>query len=110
VGAEPSRERPGPSSWLTEHGDYLYRYAYVRLRDRTAAEELVQETLVAALEGLARFEGRSSIRTWLTGILKYKLLELLRSRSKIDSSVEVDTVGGSFDMLGTWKKVLPDWG
>ena len=57
---------------------YLLRYARLQLRDPALAEDAVQETLLAALEGAARFAGKSSLRTWLTGILKHKIIDHLR--------------------------------
>lgn len=67
-----------PETWLDEHGDYLYRYALLRVRDTATAEDLVQETLLAALKGRDGFDGRASERTWLTAILKHKILDQLR--------------------------------
>jgi RNA polymerase sigma-70 factor, ECF subfamily len=58
---------------------YLVRYARAQLRDEAQAEEVVQETLLAALEGLAGFSGKSSLRTWLTSILRFKIIDLQRS-------------------------------
>ncbi len=55
----------------------LLRYARLQLRDSALAEDAVQETLIAALEGAARFAGKSSLRTWLTGILKHKIIDHL---------------------------------
>lgn len=52
---------------------YLLRYARTRVRDEHLAEEAVQETLLAALESLASFDGRATLRTWLTGILLHKI-------------------------------------
>jgi RNA polymerase sigma factor (sigma-70 family) len=57
---------------------YLLRYARLQLRDGHAAEDAVQETLLAALAGEAAFAGRSNLRTWLTGILKHKIIDALR--------------------------------
>lgn len=72
----PSATRStSPERWLDEHGDALYRYAFLRLRDRDAAEDLVQETLVAALGARKKFAGQSSERTWLIGILKHKIAD-----------------------------------
>ena len=51
------------AAWVDEHGDYLYRYALLRLRDPAAAEDAVQETLLAALQSHGRFAGRGSERT-----------------------------------------------
>jgi RNA polymerase sigma-70 factor (ECF subfamily) len=64
-----------PERWLDEHGDALYRYAYLRLRDRDAAADIVQETLLAALSARKNFAGGSAERTWLIGILKHKLAD-----------------------------------
>ena len=57
---------------------YLLRYATLQLRDAAAAEDAVQETLLAALAGEAGFAGRSNLRTWLTGILKHKIIDTIR--------------------------------
>jgi RNA polymerase sigma-70 factor, ECF subfamily len=67
-----------PTDWLGEHGDYLYRYALVRVRDTAAAEDLLQETLLAAMGSYQAHEGRSSERTWLIGIMKHKVVDYFR--------------------------------
>lgn len=56
----------------------LHAYALRRLRDRALAEDVVQETLLAALEGLDGFAGESSLATWVFGILKHKMVDGLR--------------------------------
>lgn len=73
---------PDPGVWVDEHGDYLFKYAVFRLRDATAAEDVVQETFLAALRGYANFEGRGSERTWLVGILKHKITDHFRRVSR----------------------------
>ena len=67
--------------WLVEHGDYLYRYALARLRDPHLAEDVVQETLIAAIQNNS-YEGKSAARTWLTGILKHKIIDLMRRQMR----------------------------
>jgi RNA polymerase sigma-70 factor (ECF subfamily) len=79
--SNPSPETD-PSQWVDEHGDALFRYALLRLRDAEQAEDVVQETLVAALQARASFAGRSSLRTWLIGILKRKIVDHIRKRSR----------------------------
>lgn len=69
------------NDWLTEHGDYLYRFALARLRDPHQAEDVVQETLLAAIQNQT-FEGKSAPRTWLTGILKHKIIDLIRRQMR----------------------------
>jgi RNA polymerase sigma-70 factor (ECF subfamily) len=61
---------------------YLLRVAQLQLRDRDQAEDVVQETLLAGLEGQARFAGKSSVKTWLTGILKHKIIDAIRKKSR----------------------------
>lgn len=74
--------------WLVEHGDYLYRFALARLRDPHQAEDVVQETLLAAMQG-GGHDGRSAPRTWLTGILKHKIIDLIRKQVR---EVATDTL------------------
>ncbi len=64
---------------IETHRPYLMRYAVAQLRDPQMAEEAVQEALVAALESLATFGGESTLRTWLTSMLRFKVADLQRS-------------------------------
>ena len=74
----PDTRTPDPVAWVDEHGDYLFKYANFRLRDTSAAEDVVQETFLAAIKAYERFEGRGSERTWLVGILKHKITDHFR--------------------------------
>jgi len=78
-----SAKMPGvdPRQWVERHADYLYSYAFVRLDDEDQSRDLVQETFLAALEKVSEFRGSSSERTWLTAILKYKIIEVYRKRN-----------------------------
>jgi RNA polymerase sigma-70 factor, ECF subfamily len=67
---------------VAQHRDYLYRYALLHLRDASRADDVVQETLLAAVERQDRFSGRSSLRTWLTGILKHKIIDVFRKQAR----------------------------
>ena len=73
---------------LNDHTRYLTAYALRRVSDRSLAEDLVQETLLAALSAEVAFEGRSSLRTWLTGILKHKIADVFRTRVRAPVSLE----------------------
>jgi RNA polymerase sigma-70 factor (ECF subfamily) len=74
-----------------------------RLRDRTAAEDVVQDTLLAALKSSNRFVGRSNERTWLVGILKHKVIDHLR-RSQYETQLgSGDNDEEFFDESGAWK-------
>ena len=73
---------PDPDLWVDQYGDYLYKYAMFRLRDAAVAEDVVQETLLAALKAFKNFAGRGSERTWLVGILKHKIVDHYRKSSR----------------------------
>lgn len=96
------------NDWLTEHGDYLYRFALARLRDSHQAEDAVQETMLAAIRSNS-FDGESSVRTWLTGILKHKIIDLQRKQIReqpVSDLIDLDTSDSSmddfFDKSGHW--------
>jgi RNA polymerase sigma-70 factor (ECF subfamily) len=97
----------GPENWVELHGDYLYRFALSRLRDPKTAEDVLQETFLAALQSLDRFEGRSSERTWLAGILKHKILDHFRRGGREvglgDRDEPPDFHPDWFDEEGHWK-------
>lgn len=69
---------PAACDWVEAHGDYLFNFAVGQVRDAGVAEDLVQDTFLAALNSLHRFAGQSSERTWLTGILRHKIYDHLR--------------------------------
>jgi RNA polymerase sigma-70 factor, ECF subfamily len=71
-----------PERWVDEHGDYLFKYALLRLRDPSKAEDAVQETFLAALKGGESFAGRSAEKSWLVGILKNKICDYFRRASR----------------------------
>ncbi len=89
----------------------LLRFARLQLRDAGAAEDAVQETLLAALTGSHRFESRSSYKTWLISILRNKIIDTIRSQSREvpASSLASDEAGDDllndalFDRRGHWK-------
>lgn len=108
---------PGdPLSGLASHRPYLMRVAMIRVRDPQRAEDVVQETLLAALRATAGFAGRSAYRTWLTGILLHKIHDDHRRRAREDSQVCLDEAFGNgtddelFDEAGAWRSPPADWG
>ena len=102
-----------PELWLEEYGDYLYRYAFMRINSREVAEDLVQETLLAAYRGRSNFEGRSTLKTWLVGIMKNKIIDYLRraSRKERKEVLEDDSevLDRHFNRFGIWNRILPNW-
>src|SRR5215472_3360793 len=71
-----------PEGWVDRHGDVMFRYALRWLRSSEIAEELVQESFLEALRARNTYQGRSSERTWLVGILRHKLLDHDRRSSR----------------------------
>jgi RNA polymerase sigma-70 factor (ECF subfamily) len=96
-----------PDRWLTDHGDLMWRYAIVRLRNADAAEEAIQEALVAALEARAHFRGESSERTWLMSILRHKIADRLRRRR--EAALERGAPVGMFNDQGKWRVRPRNW-
>lgn len=94
----------------------LLRFARLQLRDEAAAEDAVQECLLAALVGEQQFAGRSALRTWLTAILRNKIIDQIRRRAREPSLQAFDDDGEerNFDALfradGHWAEPLADWG
>jgi RNA polymerase sigma-70 factor, ECF subfamily len=81
---------------LETHRRALYKFAMMQLRNETYAEDCVQEALTAAIQGAARFSGDSSVRTWLIGILKHKILDHFRRASR-GEALNVDNEELSLD-------------
>ncbi|HED16820.1 MAG TPA: sigma-70 family RNA polymerase sigma factor [Gammaproteobacteria bacterium] len=108
-----------PDRWLDDYGDSLYRYALRKLGKTTDAEDMVQETLVAALQSRASYKGHASEKTWLTGILKHKIMNFIRIQVRektvddigvlSDAAMENDAVS-MFDTRGSWIYPPTDWG
>src|SRR5262249_31942796 len=90
VAADAARLRPA-----------LYRLALLQLRDGAAADDAVQETLLAAIEGSDKFAGRSSVKTWLVPILRHKVLDQLRSQSRKElTAIAQRSPDDEFDATG----------
>jgi len=96
---------PNPEKWVNEHGDYLYSYALMRVRNGELAEEIVQDTFLAALKACHNFSGQSSERTWLVGILKHKIVDHFRrvSRERPVADFEMSSSDDDlFQKSGEW--------
>lgn len=77
----PLRSRLAPCE-LDRHRPQLMKFALMQLRNVAAAEDAVQETLLAALQCADSFAGQSSVKTWLVGILKHKIIDTIRRQSR----------------------------
>ena len=107
-----------PEIWVDKYGDLLYRYALSRIKDPSTAEDLVQETFLAALKARQTFRGRSSARTWLIAILKHKIVDHIRKRVREQSSDKIESLFDAavhesdntiFNARGAWKTHPAKW-
>lgn len=60
----------------------LLKYATMQLRNATWAQDVVSDVVLAALEKPQAFSGKSSVRTWLVGILKFKIIDQFRHNKR----------------------------
>jgi RNA polymerase sigma-70 factor (ECF subfamily) len=108
----PAPKTHDAAAWLQEHGDILFQYARSRVLQREQAEDLVQETLMAAIQSFSRFEGRSTVRTWLLAILKLKIIDHHRRISAAHPGPADDLQSlrdRSFNEDDLWRVALADW-
>ncbi len=91
----------------------LLRIARLHLRNDAWAEDTVSETLLAALESKTVFEGRSKLKTWLIGILKHKIIDCLRARSRetqlLDEDDDAEFDGAIFKADGHYRETIKEW-
>jgi len=107
---DAKHELPDPGEWVQCYGDALYRHALVRLRRSHDAEEVVQETLLAAFKKRDQFRGRSKPLTWLTAILQRKILDQMRRSARQAADADPADLDAWFDRHGHWRKPLGHWG
>lgn len=101
-----------PRLWLDRHGDALFRFALARVGNHAAAEDLVQDTLLAGLRARETFAAASSERTWLVGILKHRIADHFRGLAReqpkhADGSSEAP--GDFFSSGGKWLQAPMNW-
>jgi RNA polymerase sigma-70 factor (TIGR02943 family) len=86
-----------PESWVDTYTDYLFSLAFLKTSSREDAEDLVQETFLSAFKGKEGFRGDSSEKTWLTAILKHKLIDYYRKKNTLQPlSDYISTTSNSF--------------
>lgn len=82
MGTKETKRHPGPSEWVETYSESLYSFAFFRTRSRDKAEDAVQETFFRGIRKFDTFEGKSTVKTWLTGILKNVLQERFREEKR----------------------------
>jgi RNA polymerase sigma-70 factor (ECF subfamily) len=102
-----------PAAWVDRYGDALYHFALSRVKNREIAEDLVQETFLAAVKAKDRFRGQSSEKTWLFGILKHKVIDHYRKKKAViyEQDFGADTTGleAFFNAKGAWQTMPEHW-
>lgn len=97
------------AKWVREYGPELYRFAWSKMSNREEAEDVVQNTYMAALQSYSSFEGKSSPKTWLFSILKHKIMdyhrEMYRTPDKVELNLENNFQENDFfDETESWRK------
>jgi RNA polymerase sigma-70 factor (TIGR02943 family) len=96
---EQQIQQPNPKQWLEQYGNQLYQYALPRVNDSLLAEDLVQDTFLAALNNLGSFKGLASEKTWLFAILKNKIIDHYRKKSQsngLDTMPDLEPIADAF--------------
>ena len=111
VPTRPATSDTRPEAWLDQHGDALFAFAMARVTNRAVAEDLVQDTLLAAISARNQFEQKSTVRTWLLGILRHKVIDHIRreSRARQFDQEMAEAEAANFDRKGIWTSELGRW-
>jgi RNA polymerase sigma-70 factor (ECF subfamily) len=108
--------------WVYKYGDTLYSWALYKTGMPEVAEDIVQETFLAALQSFSRFNGKSSAKSWLFAILNNKIADYYRSKYAREQSFSssqypfqedtaIHLADSSFDEHGSWRNrsIAPIW-
>jgi RNA polymerase sigma-70 factor (TIGR02943 family) len=100
-----------PADWVDRYGDALLRFAGGRVASRELAEDLVQETFLAAFRHRSQFDGKSAFGTWLVAILRRKIVDHHRKsgRSPDLDAESLAAVGDPFTAKGKWTSSSTKW-
>ncbi|MDD3322866.1 MAG: sigma-70 family RNA polymerase sigma factor [Paludibacter sp.] len=90
--------------WVDLYSDKLYSWAYHKTSSKEMAEDLVQETFLAAVQSFEKFEEKSNPSTWLFSILNHKINDYYRSSFRLPTVNESNIVDRFFDETDTWKQ------
>ncbi|MEQ1517799.1 MAG: sigma-70 family RNA polymerase sigma factor [Usitatibacteraceae bacterium] len=117
--SKPRETRHALFAEIETHRGYMLRVATAKLRDADQAEEVVQEALLAALSSIDSFSAQSTLRTWLTSILKFKIIDFQRrvisERAHIaqtpedDDSADPEWAHRMYDETGHMQSRVSTW-
>jgi RNA polymerase sigma-70 factor (TIGR02943 family) len=100
-----------PESWVASYGNYLFSFCMLRVGNREVAEDLVQDTFVSAMRAKDSFQGQASEKTWLTTILKNKIVDHYRRKDILkDAATYLEETQQAFSdsffepVTGHWRR------
>ncbi|MFQ5451818.1 MAG: sigma-70 family RNA polymerase sigma factor [Nitrospinaceae bacterium] len=101
--------------WVDRYANTMFRFTLFRVRDEEHAEEIVQNTFLAALQAKKSFSGKSTEKTWLFGILKHKIMDHFREVKRTRTydllpQDNADPCEKDFDNKGHWQALPKSWG
>lgn len=105
------KKQLNPEKWVDLYGDYLFRYALLRVNNKNVAEDIVQETFLSALKASDNFKFKSTEKTWLTSILRFKIIDHFRQKGKESKIIadNEDKIDQLFNKKGKWNIDVPEW-
>lgn len=96
--------------FITDLRAQMLKFAILQLRDKSQAEDAVQDALISAYKNCKSFSGKSAFKTWVFAILKNKIIDLIRSKNRYvaisdlqGDSEEAEDFSVLFDKTGHWK-------
>jgi RNA polymerase sigma-70 factor (ECF subfamily) len=98
-----------PVDWpaLIAHRSFLVHVARRKLHDPSLAEDLVHDVFEAVMTNRARFDGRCALRTWLVGVLKHKLIDLIGDRARHQSLESIREGADEYERCIDWASPEP---
>lgn len=105
-------------AWVNAHSDALFSWAFYKTSSKETAEDLVQDTFLAAYNKIDTFKGKSQPKTWLFSILNNKIIDYYRLSAKttkkmvsLSENKGHEISEGFFDETENWKSttINPIW-
>lgn len=93
---------------MARHGAAVYRYCREALRDEALADDVHQQVFIEVYRDLRRFAGRSTVRTWLFGIARHRVLDAAKRRARVQARVELDNFADAPDPRAEPGELLDD--
>lgn len=98
-------------AFLQDLRQQMIKFAFLQLSSLPQAEDVVQEALTSAFQHLDSFKGRAAFKTWVFAILKNKIIDVIRQKSRLVAMTELFkdeeselSIDALFDASGHWHK------